>query len=315
MLCSPRELAISPDHGGILVLPPDTPVGVDVAAHFGLDDAVLDVAVTPNRPDLMSVVGVAREAAAATGSEFRPPAIELEEGDEKAESAASVEVRDPERCPRYLARVIRGVKVGPSPILVQARLSASGMRPLANVVDATNYAMLEIGQPLHPFDLALLSGSGIVVRRAEEGERLVTLDGVERILTIEDLLIADHAKGVGIAGVMGSAGAEAGETTDDVLLESAHFERAGILRTARRLELQTEASMRFERGADPEVVGPAADRAASLIAAWSGGTVLAGAVDVGDRPPRRRVVVRPERVSLLLGQDVSTGDVEDALAL
>src|SRR5439155_14849562 len=186
MLCSPQELAISPDHGAILVLSPDTPLGVDVAHHFGLDDAVLDIAVTPNRPDLMSVIGVAREAAAASGTEFVPPVIEVPEGDEKAEAVATVEVRDAERCPRYLTRVIRGVTAGPSPIAVQARLTASGMRPVSNVVDATNYVMLELGQPMHPFDLTQLDGSGIVVRRAGDGEKLVTLDDVERELTAED---------------------------------------------------------------------------------------------------------------------------------
>jgi phenylalanyl-tRNA synthetase beta chain len=229
MLCSPRELAISPEHGGILVLPADTPIGVDVARHFGLDDAVLDVAVTPNRPDLMSVVGVAREAAAATGAEFRVPRVEVDEGHEKAEAAATVEVRDADRCPRYLARVIHGVSVGPSPIAVQARLTASGMRPVSNAVDATNYVMLELGQPMHPFDLTRLDGSGIVVRRAAGGERLVTLDDVERVLSEDDLVIADHEKGVAIAGVMGSAAAEVSPETRDVLIESAYFERTGIL--------------------------------------------------------------------------------------
>ena len=315
MLCSPRELDISPEHDRILVLPADTPVGVDFKAHFGLDDAVLDIAVTPNRPDLMSVAGVAREAAAATGAAFVPPVMDVAEADEKAEAVASVEVRDTTRCPRYLARVIRDVRVGPSPILAQARLTASGMRPLSNVVDATNYSMLELGQPLHPFDLVLLAGSGIVVRRAVEGERLVTLDEIERVLTSEDLLIADHERGVAVAGVMGSASAEVSARTGDVLLESAHFERTGILRTARRLSLQTEASMRFERGADPEAVPTAADRAASLIAEWSGGSVLAGAVDVGEAPVRRRLAVRPERTSMLLGYEISPEEVEDAFSL
>ena len=166
MLCSPRELAISADHGGILVLPPDTPVGVDVAAEFGLDDVVFDIEVMPNRPDLMSVAGVAREVAAATGVPFALPEVVLDESVERADEVATVEIRDEERCPRYLGKVIRGVTVGPSPITAQARLTAAGMRPLSNVVDATNYVMLELGQPLHGFDLARLAGPGIVVRRA-----------------------------------------------------------------------------------------------------------------------------------------------------
>src|SRR6266508_1972418 len=284
MLCSPRELGLSGDHTGILVLPADTRLGADFRSEFGLDDAVLDIEVKSNRPDPMSVVGVAREAAAATGVPFVPPDTSVEEGDEKAVGVASVEILDMERCPRYLAKVIRAVHVGPSPIAVQARLTAAGMRPLANVVDATNYVMLEMGQPMHPFDLDLLHGRGIVVRRAEGGERLVTLDDVERTLTSEDLVIADHVKAVAIAGVMGSAAAEVREETRDVFLESAHFERRGVLRMSRRLGLQTEASVRFGRGADTEAVGPAADRAAALIARWSGGTVLAGSVDVGESP-------------------------------
>lgn len=314
MLCSPQELSIAADHTRILVLSEEAPLGDDFARHFGLDDAVLDIAVTPNRPDLMSVLGVAREVAAATGAPLTPAETKLEEGDEKAEDAATVEVQDLDRCPRYLARIIRGVGVGESPLRAQARLTACGMRPLSNIVDATNYVLLELGQPLHPFDLARLAGPGIVVRLAAGGERLVTLDDVERNLTAEDLVIADREKAVAIAGVMGSADAEVSASTADVLLESANFERIGVARTARRLSLATEASRRFERGADPEGVGPAADRAASLIAEWAGGTVLAGAVDVGRVPERRRIRVRAERASLVTGLPLSLDDVRSSLA-
>jgi phenylalanyl-tRNA synthetase beta chain len=310
MICSPRELGISPDHGGILILPSDTPVGADVKEHFGLDDVVLDVEVTPNRPDFLSVAGLAREVCAATGVPLTIPSPRPVEGTEKAGEVATVEVRDLSRCPRYVARMIRGVTVGSSPLRVQARLTASGMRPLSNVVDATNYVMLERGQPLHPFDLNRLAGPAIVVRRAEEGERLVTLDDVDRRLTVEDLVIADAEKAVAIAGVMGSAWAEVGSETDDVLLESAHFDRAGILRTSRRLDMRTEASIRFERGADPEGVTPAAARAAELIAEWSGGTVLAGEVADGEIPDRRHVQVRPERAARMLGYPVTSADAE-----
>ncbi|HXJ66030.1 MAG TPA: phenylalanine--tRNA ligase subunit beta [Actinomycetota bacterium] len=312
MLCSPRELAISGDHGGILVLPPDTPVGVDVAERFGLDDVVFDIEVKPNRPDLMSVAGVAREVAAATGAPFALPEIVLDESLEEATAAATVEIRDGERCPRYLAKVVRGVTIGPSPITVQARLTAAGMRPLSNVVDATNYVMLELGQPLHGFDLARLAGPGIVVRMAGEGERLTTLDDVERDLTPEDLVIGDLEHGVAIAGVMGSADAEVSADTSDVLIESATFQRRTVLRTARRLNLRTEASMRFERGVDPEGPGRAADRAAQLITAWSGGRVLAGTIMAGHDHVRPHVAVRPSRASLLLGEGLSARDVREA---
>jgi phenylalanyl-tRNA synthetase beta chain len=313
MLCSPQELSVAPDHTRILVLDEEAPVGADFARHFGLDEAVLDIAVTPNRPDLLSVAGVAREVAAATGVPLTITEAKVEEGDEKAEDAATVEVRDLERCPWYLARIVRGVTVGESPLRIQARLTACGMRPLANVVDATNYVLLELGQPLHPFDLALLAGPGIVVRRADQGERLVTLDGIERVLTAEDLVIADKERAVAIAGVMGSAVAEVSNSTVDLLLESANFERTRIARTSRRLSLVTEASRRFERGADPEAVPRAADRAAALMAEWSGGTVLAGVVDAGRAPDRRRVRVRPVRASLVVGLALSMEDVTSSL--
>jgi phenylalanyl-tRNA synthetase beta chain len=251
--------------------------------------------------------------AAAIGVPFVPLDVSVPEGDDPAEAVASVEVLDPERSPRYLARVIRGMSIGPSPIRVQARLTAMGMRPISNVVDATNYVMLELGQPMHPFDLDLLEDRAIVVRRAVEGERIVTLDDVERIMTADDLLIADRSKAVGIAGVIGSAVAEVHPGTSDVLLESAHFQAAGVLRTARRLRLRTEASIRFERGIDPEGPPRAADRCSRLLAEWTGGTVSKGPIDIGDPPMRRRVPVRPGRAAAVLGYEVSAPDVQEAL--
>ncbi|HEX8099244.1 MAG TPA: phenylalanine--tRNA ligase subunit beta, partial [Actinomycetota bacterium] len=313
MLCSPRELGLSGDHSGILVIGDDVTEGADFKETFGLDDAVLDIEVKPNRPDLMSVIGVAREASVGTGVPFRLPETDNGESDEKANDQATVEVLDTDRCPRYVARVIRGVSMVASPIAVQARLTAAGMRPISAVVDATNYTMLEMGQPLHPFDLDLLEGKAVVVRTAGDDERLVTLEGIERTLTREDLVIADRAKAVGIAGVMGSASAEVSGSTRDVLLESAHFERRGVLRTARRLALNTEASMRFARGTDPEGVPHASDRAAALMAQWAGGRVLTGRIDVGDAPPRRRIAVRPSRAAFVLGLPLSDDDVVDAL--
>jgi phenylalanyl-tRNA synthetase beta chain len=313
MLCSPWELGLSTAHTGILILPKDAPLGADFKQAFELDDAVLDIEVKSNRPDLLSVAGVAREAAAATGVPFGYPDSAIPEGDEKAADVASVEIRDLERCPRYLSRIIRTLRIDSSPVQVQARLTASGMRPISNVVDATNYVMLELGQPLHPFDLAYLEGPGIVVRRAGDGERLTTLDDVERVLSADDLLIADLGRAVAIAGVMGSAVAEVSEDTTDVLLESAYFERHGVARTSHRMGLETEASRRFERGTNPEGVPRAADRAARLMHDWAGGSVLAGVVEAGDAPPRRRLTVRPERASLLLGLPVTRDEVHHAL--
>lgn len=313
MLSSPKELGMSADHSGILLLPRDAEPGRDLKRFLGMDDAVVDIEVFPNRPDLLSIVGVARELAAATAGEFRLPDVSVDEGEEKAADAATVEVRDTERCPRYLARVVKGVTVAASPLAVQVRLVAGGMRPLSNVVDATNYVLLEMGQPLHPFDLAGLEGPGIVVRRAENGERLVTLDGVARSLTAEDLLIADRGRGVAVAGIMGSEAAEVGEGTTEVLIESANFEPRGVLRTARRLGLRTEASIRFERGADTEAVPPAASRAARLMVTWAGGAVLSGEIDVGGAPPRRSVSVRPARAADLLGVHLPGEEVREAL--
>ena len=312
MLCSPWELGITTEHTGILVIPDDMQPGTDFKKAYGLDDAVLDIEVTPNRPDFLSVVGIAREVAAATGVPLRMPDAAVEEDDEKADEVATVEILDLDRCPRYLARIVRGIVHTPSPIRVQARLTASGMRPLSAAVDATNYAMLEIGQPLHPFDLGLLTGPGIVIRRANDGERLVTLDGVERSFTSDDLLICDVERPVAVAGVMGGAAAEMSESTADVLLESAWFERAGIQRTRRRIGLSTEASTRFERGTDPEAVPLGADRACRLMAEWSGGRVLAGFVEAGGAPERRRVSMRPSRATLVIGYAVSAADAAEA---
>jgi phenylalanyl-tRNA synthetase beta chain len=309
MLCAPDELGVSPAHDGILILPGDIEPGTDLKRALGLDDAVLEVEVTPNRPDFLSVIGIAREVAAATGVPLSPPEVLVDETDEKADGVATVRVDDLERCPRYVARVIRQVRDVPSPIDVQARLTAAGMRPISAAIDATNYVMLEVGQPLHPFDLALLAGPGIVVRRAADGERLVTLDGVDRTFTPDDLLIADLDRAVAVAGVMGGAIAEVSASTSDILLESATFERGGVQRTRRRLDLSTEASVRFERGVDPEGAPCGADRACRLMQRWFGASVLAGRIEAGSAPDRRRILVRPSRAAMLIGYPVSSKDV------
>ena len=313
MICSPKELAISADHGGILILPTGLPPGAPVKDVLGLDEVVFDVEIKANRADLLSIVGVAREAAAVAGAPLRLPDTTVTQTGEPAASVATVEILDLERCPRYLARAVAGVTVGASPLKVQARLAAAGMRPLSNVVDATNYVMLEMGQPLHAFDMDRLAGPGIVVRRAKGGERLITLDDQERVLAETDLVIADLEKGVAIAGIMGSAVAEVGDGTTNVLLEAAHFDRSSVIRTSRRLELRTEASARFERGIDPEGVAPAAARAAALIRAWSGGEVLPGAAEAGAVTERRHLVVRPARASLIFGQPVSPPEIIESL--
>jgi phenylalanyl-tRNA synthetase beta chain len=319
MLCSPRELAISHEHEtGILILPEDLPVGADLKSVLGLDDAILDIEVEPNRPDFLSVYGVARETSSILGLPLSDPDTTLEEDPERADEVATVELRAPDGCPLYLARVLRGASKGSTPLWAQARLTAVGMRPVAPIVDATNYAMWELGQPLHAFDMQRLAGPGIVVRRAEAGEHLVTLDGVERELIEEDLLICDLEKPVAIAGIMGGQTSEVADTTTDVLLESAYFTRTGVIRTARRLELHSEASHRFERGTDPEGVERGARRCAALIAGWTGARVLTGAAQAGGPPERRHVSMRASRATALLGYPVSPSDaaaVFDALRM
>ena len=242
-----------------------------------------DVEVTTNRPDAMNHRGLAREAAVAVGGRLRPLEFELSECDEDAAELATVEISDPEHCSRYVARVIRGVKVGQSPEWMQRRLLNCGVRPINAVVDATNYVLLELGQPLHAFDLDLVRGRRIVVRPAEAGEKLTTLDGEVRELDSSMLMIADAEGVVALAGIMGGADSEINDETTDVLLESAHFDALSVRRTARRLGMHTEASHRFERGTDPEMAATACDRAAALIAEFGGGHVCRGRIDVYPR--------------------------------
>jgi phenylalanyl-tRNA synthetase beta chain len=252
------------------------------------------------------------------GLPLTEPDTALEEDPERADEVATVELRAPDGCPCYLARVLLGASGGVTPLRAQARLTAAGMRPVTPIVDATNYAMLELGQPLHALDMQRLAGPGIIVRRAEPGERLITLDDVERELTDEDLLICDLEKPVAIAGIMGGQTSEVSDTTTEVLLESAYFTRTGIIRTARRLDLHSEASHRFERGTDPEGVDRAARRGAALIARWTGARVRNGAARAGGPPERRWVSMRASRATALLGYPVTSSDaavVFDALRM
>ena len=268
VLCSERELGLSDDHTGLMELPGDLVPGQEIADALGLDDATLEIEVYPNRPDHLSVYGIAREVAAITGAEVRPPETAITEVDERVEDAASVEVLDQDLCPRYIARVIRGVKIGPSPAWLQQRLRAAGMRPINNVVDITNFVMLELGQPLHAFDYKRVAGRRIVVRRARAGERITTLDGQVRELDPDMLLICDAERPVAIAGVMGGEDSEVRPETTDILLEAATFDPISIRKTSKRLGLRTEASYRFERDVDPYLAELAADRAARLIRSW-----------------------------------------------
>jgi phenylalanyl-tRNA synthetase beta chain len=314
MLCSAKELGVADEHEGILVLDADTPVGSDVAELLGLDSDVLEFEIYPNRPDLMSVVGIARQVAAVYGTPLRYPDMSVVEDGAKAGDLTSVTIEDRDGCPRYLARVIENVSFGTSPALVRARLTACGVRPLGNLIDATNYVLLLTGQPLHAFDLDKLAEQRIVVRRARAGEHLKTLDDEVRTLDPGDLVIADGSSAQAIAGVMGGADSEVGPSTTRVLLESAYFQPRGISRTSRRHRMRTEASARFERGADPEMLPEAAAIAAELMRRWAGGTVAAGAVDEGTAPDRRRVPLRVPRIETILGIEVGRDEAARQLS-
>ncbi|HVR64042.1 MAG TPA: phenylalanine--tRNA ligase subunit beta, partial [Polyangia bacterium] len=294
MICSEIELGIGDDGGGILILPPESSAGADLAAAVGVLDEVLEVNVTPNRPDALSHAGIAREVAGLFGVRWSLPSPDqVTRAAVPPGRGVDVEIKDAAACPRYAARLVTGLRVGPSPVAMRVRLGACGVRAISNIVDATNYVMLELGHPLHAFDLAKLSG-GIVVRRAARGERMTTLDGVERALAEQDVVIADGRGPVALAGVMGGASSEVSETTIDVLLEAATFDPRSIRRTAKRLGLHSEASHRFERGVDGAGIPHAGLRAAALIARLGGG-VLAG--DAVDRYPAP-VAPRPVSMSM-----------------
>ena len=314
MLCSAKELGLDEDASGLLILPGDAEPGTPLARVLGIEDVVLEVNVTPNRPDALSHLGIAREVAAATGVEVTSPEAGLRQEAPAASTLLKVIIEAPDRCFRYSARVIEGVRIGPSPAWLARRLEACGVRSISNVVDATNFVLLERGQPLHAFDLDKVAGAQIVVRMARAGEKMVTLDGVERTLSPDDLVIADRDRASALAGVMGGGDSEISAGTSRVLLESAWFEPTGVRRTARRHGLHTEASHRFERGVDPEGVVAALDRCAAMIATLSGGTVRRGAVDA--HPHRRKPVdvtlpwTRPGEV---LGMPVSRKEARAAL--
>ncbi|MBI4817839.1 MAG: phenylalanine--tRNA ligase subunit beta [Deltaproteobacteria bacterium] len=314
MLCSAAELGIGSDGAGILVLSEDAEAGADLASTLGRTDVVLELSVGPNRPDLLSHYGIAREVAAIFGIAAKTLETNVTEAGGRVGESASIEVEDPAGCPRYLARVIRGVTVGPSPKWVVDRLEAVGLRSISNVVDATNLALLELGHPLHAFDLDKLGAQKIVVRRARSEESIETIDGKSRALDRADLVIADEARPVAIAGVMGGAGTEVAATTKDVLLECALFDAKSVRRTSKRHALHTEASHRFERGIDPGAITLAVDRCAALIQELAGGKVARGRIDVKAKAPRKaRVSIRPERASLVLGRTVTTKEIKESL--
>ena len=337
MMCSPQELGLPDQIEGLLILREDAKVGQPFAEYLGRtgSDVVYDLEITPNRPDLNSVIGIAREISAVTGNPLRLPQLKLTETGNRAEELVAVRIEDAELCPRYTARVVRGVKIAPSPDWLKSTLEKVGIRSINNVVDVTNYVMLEVGQPLHAFDYHLLqSGAGvppasaavgspaedhasriphpasrptIVIRHAAEGEKFTTLDGQERKLTGQMLLIADETKAVALAGVMGGQNSEINSNTADVLIESACFKPQSIRATSKKLELRSESSYRFERGADIGICDWASQRAAQLILETAGGTLAQGVVDAYPKAfEPKQIALRHTQTDAVLGIAVPT---------
>ena len=310
MLCAENEIGLGEESDGILILPESARLGSAIVEELSLDDVIFEVGITPNRPDCLSLVGVAREVAALSGTTVKYPDLSVQESGEDIAGLARVELLDSEKCPRYSCRVINGVSIGPSPQWLKRRLESSGIRSINNVVDVTNYVLLELGQPLHAFDYNLLAEHKIVVRAANKDERIETLDGVERKLTEEDLLICDAEKPIALAGVMGGATTEVSDTTTDILLESAYFDPVTVRKTSKSKGLRSESSYRFERGVDPNGIVSALDRASQLIMELAGGTIAKGCID--EYPNK----IEPQKVSLsiprlnnMLGTELKENDI------
>jgi phenylalanyl-tRNA synthetase beta chain len=313
MLCSEKELGLSDEHEGIIILPKDAPVGMPLRDYLG--DVVIEIDVLPNMARALSILGVAREVAAITGASLRLPNPEVPTAGAPVEGRVRVSVETPDLCPRFTATLIEGVTISPSPLWMQRRLTLAGMRPISNVVDISNYVMLELGQPSHMFDADQVAGQHLVVRLARGGERLTTLDGKEHELTPDRLLVCDPDGPLGLAGVMGGATSEVSERTTRVIVEAALWEPTTIRRTSTTLRLRSEASRRFERGIDPELPPLAQRRLLQLLREHAGGTVAPGIVDVNARPWQAPTIELTEReVQRLLGLSLSAAEVARLLA-
>jgi phenylalanyl-tRNA synthetase beta chain len=312
MCCSEKELGISENHEGIIMLPADTNTGTPLMDVLG--DAIFNLEVTPNRPDCLGMTGLAREIAATTGSNFHLPDAVYAETEIVIKDKITVEIQDPDLCPRYCASLITGIKIGPSPVWMQKRLISYGMHPINNIVDITNFVMLEYGQPLHAFDYEKIEGKGIIVRRAKSGEKITSLDGIERNLNREMLVIADKERAVAVAGIMGGANSEVSENTTSILLESASFKPTSVHYTGRTLGMPSEACVRFERGISPEMTVPVLKRATQLMVEFGGGQAVKGIIDVypgkTERKPIRLTTADFKRT---MGMQYSLDQIETAL--
>lgn len=314
MICSEEELGLDEHSTGIMLLSKDLPLGMPFFEATGLMDYIIDFEITPNRGDCLSVMGIAREVSAVYDLPLKPPRISLTETGQGIEELVDISIENKKDCLRYCARLVRDVTIGTSPLWLRERLFKLGFRPINNVVDITNYVLLELGQPLHAFDFDMLQDRKIIVRSALEDERFTTLDGKERELSFKDLLICDGEKPVAIAGVMGGLNSEVTEATKNVLIESAYFRPGAIRQTAKRMGLATEASYRFERGVDPGGLVRAADLAASLMGELASGKVVSGIVDVDYRGKAPEVIeLRTEKVCSTLGLNLTDKEVGDTL--
>jgi len=314
MLCSEKELGLASESDGIMILPAGLELGRPVFDALGLKDLRLEIGLTPNRPDCLSILGVAREVSALCGSPLQQSRAVVVESGGAIDEETSVTIEDAEFCPRYGARLIKGIKVGPSPQWLAQRLEAVGIRSINNVVDVTNLVMIELGHPLHAFDFNLLREKKIVVKRATEGELFHTLDGQERALKGADLVICDGEGPVALAGIMGGQNSEIQDDTSDVLLEAAYFEPTAVRRTSKRLGIHSESSHRFERGADVDMVPGALDRAASLILELAGGSVCKGMIDNFARPLKpRRISLTRNKTEAILGLSIELVEMQRLL--
>ncbi len=318
MFCSTDELGTSKERAtGILILPEDAPIGADICQYLGLDENVVEFEITSNRPDCMSVIGLARETAATFGYDFNvADPTDYTKISEKAEDNAEVEVMDFELCPRFLGKVVKNVKIGPSPEWMQRRLAACGIRAINNIVDITNYVMLEYGQPMHAYDLDNVAGKKIIVRRANEGEILETLDDQERKLSSSMICISDSEKAIGVAGVMGGANSEVTEKTTTVLFEAATFNGVAVRKAAKALGMRTDASALFEKGLDVYNLDGAIERACQLISQMGAGDVLSGTIEVSGKLKEATVLpFEPEKMNAFLGMDISRNEMIDILTI
>ncbi len=313
MVCSEKELGIGDDHDGILVLAEDAALGTSIGDVIG--DAVLDIELTPNRPDCLGIVGVARDVAALTGETLRMPSLDYETAGPEVDTLAKVTIADPDLSPRYIGAVIRDVKIGPSPSWLQERIIAIGERPINNVVDATNFVMFELGQPLHAFDYDKVAEQHVIVRRAASGERLTTLDGVDRALDGETLLIADPQGGIGLAGIMGGENSEISETTINIFLESANFNPQNNRRTAGLLGMRSEATLRFEKGLRAGLAEVGIKRCLRIIQQVAGGQIAPGLIDAwpGEGNEQQHVDLSRKRIFSVMGVNYSDAQVESTL--